>query len=326
MTHSFRNRIIVSQPLTGPPDDPSRCVLSDSELVEILGPQDDKTITKAMELRLRGSGYPSRKAAIEAGKLWRDRLTIAFAHYDRGIEIGSDETPDIPHSSPGRTYFVSGKDKIMRDSPKLVVFRPDNEPDSGDWQIKFGGPPYAIEGLINNPLAWVKQRTVRTGWKLNDKQQLAYKFIHGSFFEANVESVYILLFTGVEALIPERFRVDSYIKALEGLRSNLAATELDESVKDSVDKLLEYKENESIRYRGRNFVKILGDKLFADKTPEKYFLEAYDTRNKLVHANINRPTAESLQKQIPELRRYLLALLDMTVFGEFMPLLVKNQR
>jgi hypothetical protein len=63
------------------PYDINRVVLSDdnaNELVEILGPQGDENMWDAMELRLR-SGYPTREAAIEAGRLWRDRLTIAFA-------------------------------------------------------------------------------------------------------------------------------------------------------------------------------------------------------------------------------------------------------
>jgi hypothetical protein len=88
-------------------------------------------------------------------------------------------------------------------------------------------------------------------------------------------------------------------------------SDLDESVKDSVDKLLGYKENESIRYRGRNWVQVLGDELFDGKSPEKYFLDAYVTRNNLAHGNVGRPTAESLKEQIPELRRYLLALLGV---------------
>jgi hypothetical protein len=314
---SFRNRMILSAEVASPYDI-NRVVLSDDgeELVEVLGPQGDENLWNAMELRLRGTGYPTRGAAISAGRLWRDRLTIAFAHVDRGIELGPDDTPDLPHYSYGRPHFVGHKGRKMRDAPKLVVFPSDNEPDWGSFYADFDHP-YAIEGIINTQLAWLAQNT---DWELTDKQKLAYKFVHGSLFESNAESVYILLFTGVEALIPKGFRAQHIIDALERLRFSLATmTDLDESAKDSLDNLLEYKENESIRYRGRNFVKILGDDLFDGKTPDKYFRDAYETRNKLAHANIARPSVDSLKEQIPELRRFLLALLDMTVFGELMP-------
>jgi hypothetical protein len=66
-------------------------------------------------------------------------------------------------------------------------------------------------------------------------------------------------------------------------------------------------------------VKLLGDDTFDDKSPEEYFLDAYDTRNSLAHGNVDRPPAETLNEQVPELRRYLLALLDMDVFGKLMP-------
>jgi hypothetical protein len=126
VTYSFRNRMVLSHPLTGPPDDPGRCVLasdSDSELVEIFGPRGDEPILHAMELRLRASGYVTREDAIEAGKFWRDRLTVAFAHFEMGIEVGSDETPDAAEWSGGQPYFIYQLGRRMRDTPKLAVFR-----------------------------------------------------------------------------------------------------------------------------------------------------------------------------------------------------------
>jgi hypothetical protein len=39
----------------------------------------------------------------------------------------------------------------------------------------------------------------------------------------------------------------------------------------------------------------------------------------VLRGNIDRPTPKCVINQIPELRHYLLALLDIDVFGEFMP-------
>jgi hypothetical protein len=155
VTFAFRNRMILSAGVASP-DDINRVVLSDDnadELVEILGPQGDENFWDAMEFRLRGSGYPTREAAIEAGKLWRNRLTIAFAHYDRGIELGPDDTPAEPRYSLGHPKFPRGERRRMRDSPKLVVFQTGNEPQWGGFSADFD-VTYAIEGLIRSPLAW----------------------------------------------------------------------------------------------------------------------------------------------------------------------------
>ena len=67
---AFRNRLIISGPLAAP-DNNNRYMLSsdtDSEVVELLGPQGEEPIAHAMELRLRGGGYDTREDAIEAGK------------------------------------------------------------------------------------------------------------------------------------------------------------------------------------------------------------------------------------------------------------------
>lgn len=317
--YSFRNRLLLSAEVASPYDI-NRFVLTDDdadEVVEILGPQDDGNMWLAMELRIRGSGYPTPTDAIQAGKHWRDTMMIAFSHYDRGIDLGTDESPEIPHYSHGRYRFPTHKGKEMRDTPKLVAFRSDDEPNYGNWELSISQSPLAIEYLIDEPIAWLKQRGK---WELTDKQRLAYRFVHASFFESNPETAYILLFTAVESIIPERFRKAEIVEVLQQLNVNLQnMTELDESAKKSVSSLIQYRENESIRYRGRNYVQLLGDEFYANKTPERFFLDAYDTRNKLAHGNVERPSSESLKDEIPELRRYLLALLDIAVFDDRVP-------
>lgn len=315
--YSFRNRIILGQPLTGPPDDPSRCVLSDSDnkLVELLGPHVDQPITHAIELRLRGSGYETPESAGAAGRLWRDRMLVAFAHFEMGIDIGSDESPDRPEYSFGQPYFIYQRGRLMRDEPKLTVFPTNTEP---GWSGSAGEGvvAQALEYFVANHLTWVRQRD----FSLDPQQRLAYNLFHASYFESSPEAAFILLFTGVEALIPSRFRSEPYILALDKLRTHLASrSDIDPAVKDSIKLFLEYQDNQSIRYRGRTWVQLLDPEQFDGKSPEKYFLKAYETRNSLAHGNTTRPSTHDLNNQLRELRRYLLALLDKTVFGELMP-------
>jgi hypothetical protein len=321
MTFSFRNRFIVSQPLNGPPDDRSAISLyyggAFGGLVQILGPQDGKSFNHARELRLRGDDYETLEKATNAGKLWRDRLTVAFAHYDNGIEIGLDAEPTLPEWGFSQPYFVYEPKADHRDSPKLTAFQTTDEPIFSGVAMQ-GVVARPIETLILGPLNWVSQRL---NDQLDPKTALAYKLFHASHFESNPETAYILLFTGIEALIPEQYKTHAYMAVLEDLRQTLDEMDgIEESVRDSIDKLLAYKENESIRFRGRKWVlSTLGDETYAGETPETYFLASYDTRNKIAHGNVGRPNPSHLRQSIPELRRFLLALLDITIFGELMP-------
>lgn len=318
VTFSFRNRIVLSAPLVSP-QDLSSYVLSSGpggELVQLLGPDVEQPVTGAIELRLRGSGYRTRDDAIDAGKLWRDRLTVAFAHYEKAIDMGPDDTPDAAELSGGQPYYIYDRGRVSRDTPKLTVFPTDNEPPASGPFFE-GVVTHNIEQLVNGHLAWVAARDLN----LTPDQRLAYKLLHVSTFEASPEARCILLFTGVEALIPERYRTDDYIAALEGLRAHLAKLEdVDDVVRETLRQRLEYQDSESIRFRGRTWTRdLLADRTFAGRGAEDYFKHAYTLRNKIAHGNVDRPSAAALSREIPELHRFLMTLLDLSVFGELMP-------
>lgn len=321
VTFSFRNRFVISDPLNGPSNN-DRDTISlyyggiYGGSVNLSAPEDGKSFNHARELRLRGDAFETLEEATEAGKLWRDRLTIAFAHYEKGIDIGLDDTPDVAEWGFAHPYFVYEPEKYHRDTPKLTVFATADEPTFSGFAME-GVVAHPIETFVRGPLKWVTERDGR----LNARTALAYRLFHASYFESNPETIYILLFTGIEALIPEKYRKADFIAVLEELRQALDVMDgVDETARESIDNLLEYKENESIRFRGRTWVRdTLGSDRFYELTPEEYFLAAYATRNKIAHGNVDRPTPRKLRSEIPELRRFLLALLDMTVFGELMP-------
>jgi len=120
------------------------------------------------------------------------------------------------------------------------------------------------------------------------------------FFETNPESAYILLFTGIEALIPSAYRVETFVTAMNDLQAVLVGWDIAPNVRDDLRRNLEYKKQDSIRHRGRQFVQILDPHRFDDDTAEAYFLRGYEIRNKLVHGNVDRPSSEQVTAMLPD--------------------------
>ena len=178
----------------------------------------------------------------------------------------------------------------MRDTPKLVVFQTDNEPQWGGFSADYYSS-YAIEGLIRSPLAWVKQRT---GWQLADKQQLAYKFVHGSFFEANAESTYILLFAGVRGFDSQGFSGQSAGRHPQA-PTRISWREWMTLIHRSKIRLAS---SLSIKKTSRYAIVVaLGFSLVMKRSARRRnsISSTLQHSNKLAHANINRPTPDQLE-------------------------------
>jgi hypothetical protein len=92
-----------------------------------------------------------------------------------------------------------------------------------------------------------------------------------------------------------------------------------DDLRNDVADALEDDKFDPIGRRGRQLVSSLGTERFDGKKPKDYFYRRYDIRSKLVHPGVDRPTEAELRKELPELRRFVLALLGVQVFGERMP-------
>jgi hypothetical protein len=321
---SFRNRIILSSGLAAPEEVTERALSPDSRVV-LYGPGPDEPIHNAIELRLYGWNYPTPNEALVAGRLWRDHVLIAFAHFGIGVEIGSDdETAVIPEWGFGPPYFFVPPDLKMRDVPKLLIFPTDQEP---QWSGLAGHPRslLLLSAFMTGPIAWVTEHPC----SLDRQQQLAYSLFHAALVQSkpeasNPEAAYILLVTAIEALLPPAQQLPGdIVTVIDTLKAKLdESDDVSEDIRNRVARLLDDDKYESISRRGRQLVRIhLGSERFGNnEKPQDYFMRSYGLRSELVHGNLDRPTFDELMAELPELRRFVLALLDQMVFGERMPM------
>jgi hypothetical protein len=323
VTFSFRNRIILGSGFAALTVT-ERALTLDGD-VALYGPAPDETIHNASELRLYGRNFPTPNEALVAGRVWRDHISIALAHFGVGVELGpEDERAVIPEYGYGPPYFFPAPDQRMRDVPKLLVFETENEPPP------WGGLEASVQGLVSfetfvtGPLAWV---TTRAPYVLSRQQQLAYNLFHAALIKSkpeamNPEVAYILLVTAIEALLPPREEVApaEVVALIDAVKLKLEdMTPWDAGLLRDVAEMLEDDKFDPIGRRGRKFVKVLGNERFDSRKPASYFMRIYDVRSMLVHGNVNRPYFDELAADLPELSRFVLALLDQTIFGERMP-------
>ncbi|WP_396913199.1 hypothetical protein [Mycolicibacterium sp.] len=330
MTYWFYNRLVLSgavsagllgdpNPDTGLVDDVSSVVLADdgpNGIVELSGPADGKPLQAAMELRLIGRDFPTFESAYEAGCRWRNHLTIAFAHYLVGIKIGSADDPTEPlEPGYGSPYYQVPAPRVLRDEPGLFVAGTGKQfGRMGSWAE--GYVMQGVHGLVTYTIPWITSRH----YELSPQRLLAYSLVHATYFDDNPETTFILLVTAIEALLPPREDNPKEVAGiLAALQTALAAMEVEENLRKSIAGVLEDKKYDTIVSRGKRLVACLGTERFGGQKPKDYFYDRYDERSRLVHPGSVRLTQAELRERLPELRRFVLALLGVQVFGERMP-------
>ncbi|BBX23125.1 hypothetical protein MTER_25360 [Mycolicibacter terrae] len=304
----------------GEPDEVTRVVLADEGsdgVVELLGPSEGESIYDAIELVLNGRNFSTFDAALAAARLWRNHVTVAFAHYLVGIKIGSDSDPTEKQTSGFGSAYYPNPERRVREEPGLFVCEDGRSGGLTVQMLADARVLQGLDGLVNYAMRWITQRS----YQITDQQSLAYALVHASYFEDNPETSYILLATVIEALLPPR---DECPRDIAGVIDTLKETldgmsDIDEELRQDVAEALEDDKFDPIGRRGRQLVGCLGTERFADKKPKDYFMHCYDIRSKLVHGNVERLTAAELTSELRDLRRFVLALLGVQVFGERMP-------
>jgi hypothetical protein len=329
MTYWFHNRLVLSgavsagllgepNPATNLVDDLPSVVLADNGangVVELCGPSEGQPLHAALELRLVGRDFPTFDAAYEAGCMWRNHLMIAFAHYLVGIKIGSADDPTSLEPGYGTPYYQTPAPRVLRDDPGLFVAETGKQfGRAGSWAE--GYVMQGLHGLVNYTIPWITSRQ----YDLSSQQLLAYSLVHATYFDDNPETTFILLVTAIEALLPPREdNPNEVAETLAALQETLAGMEVDDDLRKSVAGVLEDKKYDTIVSRGKRLVACLGTERFGGQKPKDYFYDRYDERSRLVHPGPVRLTETELRERVPELRRFVLALLGVLVFGERMP-------
>jgi hypothetical protein len=315
VTYSFRNRIRLGDKKLH--SDETICPLDESDGGEIvtlsaLPGRTGESFTTADWLLLDGRGYESSDQAFEAGKRWRQVLSVAFARagiaadFDTTLpDRGPNDRPESPEA-PGLIVYPT--------SVRIEGFAPSDPVEP------------TLELFLSDYLPAVRE-SMPNGFEsmpdvLKRRLKLAYSLVHLALSNANPDVQFILWITAVEALIlddkPERHdkKTVAALKALiRGIEDSdfLNRESFNSKVRRRVVGILTKEQEETITELGMKLARKL-DKEYDGKSPDKFFQENYHARSRLVHGSIDeekRLEPREIQRRLPHLKEFVMDLLEV---------------
>lgn len=261
---------------------------------------------------LTGRGYSAFNDALTAGKKWRQIIISTLARMGVSCDMGDDLDDYIrPHQITDLAKGMFGftpLDVVFQDRIGLLVV--DTQPPPTFFFATVDGVVQSRPGPSTDE---VSSALSRYSGDWSDELRLAYTLVHSALADSNVETRYILFVTVIEALIPYRRRDDSLSALLEALKPDADGhVEFDEDTRESVKKLLDTSQYNSIRQYGLRLAARLSGE-YGGKAPKKYFDEIYGTRSALAHGNLRdvpHLSEQALATQLGELRRFVLDILE----------------
>ena len=88
------------------------------------------------------------------------------------------------------------------------------------------------------------------------------------------------------------------------------AADLPDSEKSSLLGSLKWQRLQSIGQAGKAPAATLGDRIYMDMTPSKFFIHCYELRSRLVHGASSRPDRQELDASAAQLERFVAHLLS----------------
>ena len=310
MVYSFRNRIRLGYKKLQ--SDLKTCRLDKSESGEIvtlvaLATPSGESFRTANWLFLDGRGYQSSDQAFEAGKLWRQYLSVSFAR--AGIAADFDARPIQPRQANERPESP--------EAPGLVVYRSGLRFDG--WASGIRIEP-TLELFLSDYLPVVRD-SIPDGFNplpddLKMRLELAYRLVHLALLNISSDVEYILWMTAVEALIPDEKphrHSDEAIGVLQSLRDQVANSGMRRKLRKRVDWILEraQQETKTIVELGIELARKLPND-YDGLPPGEFFAKYYDGRSCLVHGSIDeeeRPDPREIDRRLPHLQKFVMDLL-----------------
>lgn len=255
------------------------------EKVVLYSGEDDQPIYKAKSLVLKGFTYPSMEAATAAGSHYQDVLMLTLARLRIGSDFGRRKGKGAFVNSFLENIEAKTGERILNNEHGLSVYESIPVPKFISWNVtgKLGCTKDRFEKLFK-----FVERNPPT---LTERERISLELFNASFFVESVDTRLIALVMAIECLIELDDRDSSAHEHVRNLikitKQNANLTPLD---KESYLSNLQWLFKESIAQAGRRLVTSrLGDRMYRDLTPAKFFTKVYALRSNLVHGNIPYP-------------------------------------
>lgn len=255
-------------------------------------PGKDASLKDADYWILRGSGWPSKQAAIKAGERYKNVLMITLAHLRMGADFGdrSGQEGFITDVFKDKIEEETGQ-RVLNDVRGLMVFESEPPP-----RFAKVGPMSATGVIAGNKFTTVLSHLVQQPPAISGRESLSLELFFASFFQETADARFLLLMMAVEALIEEEDRpeeVVAHVEHLIDLTKN--AEDLPEPERNSLLGSLGRLKTQSLGQARRSLISSrLGDSTYKGKSAVDFFEHCYNIRSKLVHGNDPLPAQQDV--------------------------------
>ncbi|MGO4591037.1 hypothetical protein [Paenarthrobacter sp. 2TAF44] len=257
-------------------------------------------VSDADELAMRGEGYATEAQASAGGKRWVGALVLGMISEFVATEFGERGSTGglspaglelLRAANPGvRAYNDIAGLQVVSETPQPVFIRTQAT---------------AIAGKSGDAIAAHVRDAFSQHAEPDERSLLASEMYAASHFMPSEDSRFLMLMIAVEALIEAGTRQTAQVKAIDALVGRLACLSLSDEERESLTQTVAGLKRESINSAGKRLAGTLGDRMYAGKSPKRFFRDCYDARSNLVHGNLGRPTAETIRGLVGPLEHFV---------------------
>jgi hypothetical protein len=308
--YSFRLRFRKSPRDTLNIDEP-RLILpkrGDDPEIALVSTKRDIPIKDAPHLVLKASGWHSKEAADFAGRLYSDILARTLVRLRVGADFGA-RAPKSGFTEDGLRMLQNSMKKIaLNDVHGLMVYE-----STGNPQIVFTSMQAdMVRGIQVDRFLEVFNHALLRIREISDRERVSIELFNESFFQMSADARFLLLMSGLEALIQQGPRSRAIVNHIQLLMDKTEdAIDLSPQEKGELKGGLGQLKRESIRQAAKS---LLGEKLdfntYADLSPSEFFDKCYTLRSRLVHGESPLPTREEVDPAAAQLEVMLSDLIS----------------
>lgn len=158
----------------------------------------------------------------------------------------------------------------------------------------------------------VFDHTLRHPREITNRERVSMELFNASFFQRTADARFILLMSGLEALIEQGPRSDTVAKHVQMLMAKTEnAIDLSPQEKSALKGGIGQLKRESIRQAGKKLVhEKLSSKTYSNHPPSEFFGNCYTLRSRLVHGDHPLPTREEVDGAAAQLEVMISDLLS----------------
>ncbi|MCX5971863.1 MAG: hypothetical protein NTV14_10260 [Coprothermobacterota bacterium] len=267
----------------------------------------DQSIKGATSIVLRGTGWEHPEKAKEIGAFYANVLSRTYARLRLGADFGSRAEKSWVTEAGLALISKNTFRPALNDVHGMMVYDRTAMP-----QVVFiSAQCNMIRGVAIAQFLSVFETALSRPREIDDRERVALELFNASFFQTTADSRFLLLMSGLEALIIQRPRSDAVCTFVRSLIAMIEAAHGIDAERDALKQGVGQFQRESIGQAGRRLVSgSLDGRTYRGMTPSDFFGCCYRLRSRLVHGDLPFPTRNELSGVVAQLEVMLSDLLS----------------